>query len=689
MRYQRYSRLAYLCCVILLTATLHAQESYNYDYSGETVPAPQSYILDEVLDRVFYGGIALNGPEDLFIDVSGNIYIADTGNNRIVMLDREFRLIQIFSTFSEDGIEQELSRPEGVFVSSQGDVYAADTQNRRIVVFASSGSLKEIIPEPVSENIRKEYQYLPSKIVLDKSGRLYVVGPGMYEGIMEFDQQREFSGFLGSNRVQFKIADLIWRKISSREQQAGQVQFIPEEFSNIDIDLNGFIYSVTRNEDSENPVKKHNAEGLDILKDEGFFTPRGDIDPNQTGTITGRSVFVDVAVEAGGFYHCLDAKRGRIFTYSYEGDILSIFGNRGDRRDSFKSPVAVDEYDGSLFVLDKDYSRLSVFRPTAYGQLVRSALISHETGDYDDARDLWNGALSRNANLSLAYTGLGKISLREKEYESAKDYFFLGRNKMLYSKAFRHLRRVRMREGFSLSMSVILFVFAGILVWRIFFRKEKKASIYLGPSSSFWGKISYSLYICKHPFDGMWDLKFARVGTFFSANIILLVYIILFVAKGYFTGFLFQVDNPARLNIIREIIMILFPIVLFTLANWSLTSLMGGSGSMKDIYISLTYSLIPMIIAAPILLVLSHILVLEEGSFYSALEAISWIWFLFLLFVGNKTIHEYSVTKTISMLLLTIVATGIIIFLTTLFLTFSQQVWSFLYAIFKELSFRG
>ena len=669
--------------------SLNAQESYNYLYNGEAVSSPLFYSVEKVVENRNYFGIPLDSPEDIFIDEKGDIYIADTGNNRVLKLNSKLEASGEFKEFLMKGEHDRLAGPEGIFVSRTGAVHVADTANQRIVVFDKNGNCIEVIGEPESDIIREEYKYLPSKIVQDKAGRTYAVGPGMYEGIMEFDQQGAFSGFLGSNRVEFNLADVIWRKISSKEQQSAQIQFIPEEFSNIDIDAEGFIYSVTKNEDSENPIKRHNAEGLDVLRDGGPFPPSGDINPNNAGTVTGNSVFCDISVEDDGVYHCLDKKRGRIFSYSPDGDILSIFGNLGDRYYTFRNPVALDVSGHKIFVLDKELNRFTVLNPTVYGHKVKEALSSHNSGNYDLAGDLWLEVLERNTNLELAYSGLGKIALREKDYTEAADMFLLAGNRKEYSKAFRHLRRLRLKEKFSLIMGLILFIPAFLFVRYYFFGRKKNKPRFSDYTVSTFKRIKFVSYMLKKPVDGMWELKFSNVGTLTSANIILFIYILVFLLKAQFTGFLFQSDSIMRFNLIKEIFGLVAPLILFTIANWSLTSLMDGSGSVKDIYISVLYALSPVVLSMPVLILLSRFLVMEEASFYYVLEAAAWGWFLLLLFIGNMTVHEYSPLKTISMLLLTVVSAGIILFLLMLFFTFIQQVWTFVYSIIKELVYRG
>ena len=79
---------------------------------------------------------ALNQPTGLAVDEFDHLWVADTGNNRVVQFDSEFNFVSVIGDSRGDG---RLNRPRGVFVDRQGYVYVADTGNNRIAVFTRSG----------------------------------------------------------------------------------------------------------------------------------------------------------------------------------------------------------------------------------------------------------------------------------------------------------------------------------------------------------------------------------------------------------------------------------------------------------------------------------------------------------------------------------------------------------------------
>src|SRR5690606_6786141 len=129
------------------------------------------------------------------------------------------------------------------------------------------------------------------KLAMDKAKRIYVVSKSAYEGILEFDIDGNFKGFIGTNRVKFHPLDLLWKRLSTREQRSQMVLFVPLEFSNLDVDSDGFLYTTTSEVNSNEPIKRLNPSGVDILRREGFFPPKGDLEYLDIGSVPGSSTF--------------------------------------------------------------------------------------------------------------------------------------------------------------------------------------------------------------------------------------------------------------------------------------------------------------------------------------------------------------------------------------------------------------
>ena len=78
----------------------------------------------------------------------------DSGNSRLVWLDAEYRLERVQEEFTDGARTETLNHPQGVFVTGDGTIYVADTDNRRIVVLDSAGGLVRILGEPANASFR-------------------------------------------------------------------------------------------------------------------------------------------------------------------------------------------------------------------------------------------------------------------------------------------------------------------------------------------------------------------------------------------------------------------------------------------------------------------------------------------------------------------------------------------------------
>jgi hypothetical protein len=130
----------------MFTVSAFAAPYQNYTVTeGGIYPDPQAYTPDKVINSGLIGldnleGKPIANPQDLTqFDGTGYIILSDTGNNRIVVLDKDIRTVkQIINGFTnKDGVEQTFNSPNGVFVHEDSKtLYICDTENQRIVRFA-------------------------------------------------------------------------------------------------------------------------------------------------------------------------------------------------------------------------------------------------------------------------------------------------------------------------------------------------------------------------------------------------------------------------------------------------------------------------------------------------------------------------------------------------------------------------
>ena len=85
---------------------------------------------------------------------------------------------------------------------------------------------------------------------------------------------------------------------------------------------------------------------------------------------------------------------------------------------------------------------------------------------------------------------------------------------------------------------------------------------------------------------------------------------------------------------------------------------------------------------------LSNRLSLNDAAYLMIFDAVGYVWSGLMIFIGIKVIHEYSMSKMIATLFLTAAAAAIIIFICLLFFSLLQELGSFAYSIYREISLR-
>ena len=104
-------------CVPVGAAT--AYQTYTYSIDGQALYSPDAYVPVKTIDYQKMGlDVNLNDARDIITDERGNVYIADTANNRIVVLDRYYNLKFEIKDFRNDQmIMDKFNQPRGVFVT--------------------------------------------------------------------------------------------------------------------------------------------------------------------------------------------------------------------------------------------------------------------------------------------------------------------------------------------------------------------------------------------------------------------------------------------------------------------------------------------------------------------------------------------------------------------------------------------
>ena len=700
--------LALTVCIILMIAcvpvgAITPYSTYTYSIDGFALMSPDAYVPDRQIDSAYMGVTpAIDDPRDLVADQDNNLYIADAANNRIVVLDRYFKLKFYINSFvNSNGVPDSLKNPSGVFVTEE-KIYVADTDNNRIVMFERDGSFYKVIEEPDSDVFPEGSIYKPVAIAVDAYGRIYVISSTTYMGVIAINEEGDFQGFIGAQKVTIDALSIIWRQFQTDEQRKLSQQYVSTEFNNITIDENGFIYVTTSsiNANSQQaairskagtyaPVKKLNTAGSDIMKRNGFFGPGGEVNVTNVSTadITGPSKIIDAAVGPEGTWSIIDEKRSKVYTYDEEGNLLFIFGDTGMQLGNIQSIEAITYLDNDILLLDKTADSISVFRRTEYGDLLLDAIRNTNERNYDTTVDYWTEILKRNNNFDTAYIGIGKSLYRSADYEESLSYYKSAYDTANYSESFKEIRKNWISKYIIwIPITVIVLVVLFVLFNKYAAKLNKKTQLKVG-RKTFWEELIYGCHIILHPFDGFWDLKHEYRGSVRASFVWLAAAIIAFYYQSVGTGYIF---NPRQnmSTIFIQITAVMVPVLLWCVANWCLTTLFDGEGSFKDIFVATSYAIIPVPLLIIPSVIYSNFALANESTIINLLVSFAFIWAGLLIFFGMMVTHDYTFGKNILTTLGTIVGMALIMFIGILFSTLLAKIVSFISSIITEITYR-
>ena len=644
------------------------QNIFNYEKAGES--------------------ITFNGPKDLFIDSEDYFYICDTGNKKVVILDKDWTYITEFGS-------DILIQPRGIFVRNEY-IYVADfgdeldNYSGKIAIYRFNKTLKTVefvkqYGRPVGSLMEiDDFLYRPTKIAVDSNYTMYIVSHGSSNGVLLVNSENRFLNFFAPNASSGTFMDLVKKYLYGENEKVILKKIIAPAPENVMLDDSGYIYTVTKTVVQNglgDTLKKVNIGGLNFYSNEMIVS----------------SDFVDTWASHHKTIYAVTSG-GTISEYDIEGNLLFSFAGKRDRDDQlglFKSvsSIAVSSND-DLYVVDDGLSSIQVFRKTEFTDNVHRALELYISGKYEESKGLWEEVLRYNSMFDLAHKGIGMAYYLERDYTNAMAKFKIANAKEEYSEAFWEARNIWIMNN----ITTVAIILISVMVVLVVVAKTNKRYQYLatvtGPIKRFKEKpkvksILVMFKYIRHPMDAIYYVRYDKKIKIYNAFIVLGLIVGIYLLSLVFTGFLFTDVVLEKTILLKELTKVILPIVLFIVSNYLISSLMSGEGSFKSITINTMGSLMPIVVMMPWIIIISNVLTLNEGFLYYFPMVVMFIWTGILLFVVIKETHNYSVKKTIVNFLLTaLMMFVLVIVIILLYLVFAQLI-GFFVDLVKEVIFRG
>lgn len=682
--------LSALTVVLLLLALLAtpASAAGNMDYILDTdnthIPTPLTHKVKGFVTELSEKVGAFSEPNDLYIGDDDCIYVADTGNNRIVKLDKNGKLL---NTFDDGG---KLNGPKGIYVDKDGDMYISDTMNERIVHLDKNGKYIEEFTKPESALLDADMDFQIGRIAISKQGYLYTVR-GQY--FMEIDAENEFKGFVGTNKVGFSLKALFIRMFASKEQKAQLLNAEPPSYNSFDIGDDGLVYATLGGDVTSGQIQIINMVEKNIYPVLQYGEP---LFNDHTGGIN-HPQFIDIAVGDGTLIYALEQYSKCIYVYDGNGQLIAVFGGEGNVKGRFQTPQAIDiNSKGEIFVLDKQTGAIHHFEPTLFMDDVTQALRLYDAGEYTASAELWQKVLDTDANYTVANRGHANCLYKFGDYEAAMELYRLAEDTAGYGKAFSEYRHAIFRQHFFLIVAAIALIATAILLCCMWLKRKADSTLNVYFSSN--GIInrtpmsimSHILLTFVHPLDSIDILKAQRKKktAWLAIPIFLLATIVVNYTYIFYSHYSLGSKQPKDANILLEAALVLIPFLSFAVAAYFISSIMNGESKFKEQLLCYSYALVPYIILKPFIGALSNVLCYNERGLYGLLGVVALGWSLILIFTALKRLNDYSfgraVGVTVLALFMVVVMWAVILLLASL----TIQTGSFFSGIFEEFSMK-
>ncbi|WP_318615660.1 YIP1 family protein [Sporosarcina sp. YIM B06819] len=667
-------------------------------YEPQGVLADDIYIEDENGESVYS---PLNQPKDFFVAQNDEIYIADTGNDRIVHLDMNGELIRVLNV-----PESPLNKPSGIFITENNEIYIADTGNKRVVLLDNSGAMIKEYLRPESKYIDDSFVYEPTNMIVDNRGFVYVVSRGTFQGIIQFSPEGAFYGFYGTNITEVQLMDRVRNIFYTKEQLARQVRLLPNPITNIAIDDVGYIYTVSS--DAAEQIKKLNIRGENQWKDFQYeeninlrFLRRS---TNQEEATAGsNNNLTDISIDENGIVTVVDKSSSIIAQFDQNGEILFYWGapvtSGSAQKGVPRSPVAVETNSRKqILVLDDSLNLIQVLQPTEFGETVQMAFVLTEQGDYDGSEKYWKEVARQNALFTPAYNGLARSAFYKEDYAGARELYKRAGDAEGYSDSFWQIRLNWFQSKFPLFANAFLIFGSIALIWiKIQERKRKKkgnnetskAKMKLVDKPiepTLFAQLKHAFYTLRHPIDGFDDIRFRNMGSYLSAIIVLVAVVVIAFSRTFLTSFTFFPVPEGAFSVGSTLAMSVAIWVSWVVCQYLIGAIKQGQARFKDIFVGSAYSLFPIAILGLPLAFLSNIMTWSEISIYNAATAFMTLWCAALFFWMIMTLQNYSVGETIISILLTLFSMIILWVLIFIIVGLTSETVDFIITLYKELT---
>lgn len=713
--FETYAKLPYLT---------YTQNGYGQYVETQAAYTPYTTLTRIQSDIESVEDLILSSPSDIKITDDGYMYIADTKNSRIIVATLDGKLDRIIG-------EDILAKPTGVFVTEDEEtgytyVYVADNEieskeiepnreerkkNGAVYVFKYKKDEKPVVT--AIENVATEtgvtwmtyevdykydldtyytnpesplygsegYRFVPMKVAVDQGGIMYIICKSNTNGIVQISPEEggTFLGYFGTNEITVSLSYIIQEFFLTSKQAETSIRGGVDTPTNVDIDDDGLIYTVTQSTGTQQTIKKLNKSGANMLKTE--------VNPKNAVGITAGQYDNVYAVSSTGY----------IYEYTGEGSLLFRFGGKDEqafRVGLFASISAIDvDKNDRLYVVDDVNNEIQIFQPTEFTDLVHESLVLYQNGRYTESKKPLEEIILMNSLFDYANEAMGHALFQEENFKDALYYYRLAKDYDGYSDSFWEIRNVWLTEN--LIYAVILIILLWILL-KALGKLDKLVGIY-NPirkatakirEKSLYKQIMFAKQYIRHPIDGAYSIKHEGMKSYPAIIFFMVLFMVIMIVNKYFSGFLVKTVRDGSYYIPTDILTVVLGFLFAAAITYLICTITDGEARFKDILMGYLYSFTPYFILQPIIYVVGMVVTQNEYFIIEFANVIMFVWIAILLFMSIKELNNYSTKETFKVIGITLFAAIVFVALAFIMYVLAVQVINFVLSIYGEVVYR-
>ena len=183
------------------------------------------------------------------------------------------------------------------------------------------------------------------------------------------------------------------------------------------------------------------------------------------------------------------------------------------------------------------------------------------------------------------------------------------------------------------------------------------------------------------------DAGFKRMSAVLVAALLALA-LGVSVFSIYFTHYPLSTVSVRKANLLLECGKLFVPVLTWILASYAMTTILDGATKISEAMIYNTLSLMPYVLFTVPVVLLSRVMDGGQAGLYYTLTGGQIAWVILLMIVGLKEMNEYSVKKTVAVVLLTVFTMAVIWATIVLLFTISSQFVTMIREVYYEIVYR-